>query len=147
TTLSYAWDLSGQDYGSSTYRDFVHIYVPLGSNLQAQSGWQPRGTNQAFGHEVWTGFFTLTFGRTQVITLNWTVPGAAQKDTHGVWHYQDLVQKQAGDTWILKLQVTLPGCAVSSTVSGGLVAKTKQSAAYGGSLSENRSFGVEYSCA
>ncbi len=146
TTLSYAWNIPGQDYGSSLYRDYVHIYVPPGSSLQAQNGWQSRGTGQVFGREVWMGFFTLTAGQTQVITLDWVIPAAAQKDASGVWHYHDLIQKQAGDTWIFDLQVALPACAVIDKTSGGLVTRAKQLATFSGSLSEDKSFGVDYIC-
>lgn len=146
TTLSYAWNIPGQDYGSPTYQDYVRVYVPPGSTLQTQQGWQPRGTNQAFGRDVWIGFFTLTFGQTRVITLNWTTPGAAQKDAQGVWHYRDLVQKQAGDTWALKLQVTLPSCAANTHVAGGLTVKGGQPAVFSGSLSEDKHFEVDYTC-
>lgn len=147
TTLSYAWTLQGQhqNYGLSTYTDYVHVYVPTGSTLQSQNGWQPQGVSQAFRRDVWTGYFTLQFGQTQVIQLDWTTPKAAKLDAQG-WHYQDLIQKQAGDTWALNLQVTLPSCAANSHTSGGLITKAGQPAQFSGPLSEDKNFGIDYRC-
>lgn len=145
TTLSYAWVLKGQNYGLSTYRDYMHIYVPPGSVLQAQNGWQARGTSQAFGREVWMGYFTLTFGQTRVITFTWTVPSAAKLDTQG-WHYRYLIQKQAGDQWNLNLQVILPTCATAIHTSSNLLAKNGHSPVSSGPLNEDKSFGIDYIC-
>lgn len=145
TTLSYAWVLPGQDYGSPVYEDVVHVYVPSGSTLQAQSGWNALGESQAFGQKVWMSDFTLVAGQTRVITLTWTTPKAAQLDAQG-WHYDDLLQKQAGDQWNINLQVTLPGCAVVKNLSGGLVVKRDQSPHFSGLLSEDKKFSVDYTC-
>ena len=145
TTLSYAWLENGQNYGSPLYRDYVHVYVPPGSILHTQDGWEPQGTSQAFGREVWAGLFTLSYGQTHVITLVWTVHGAAQKGVHG-WHYQYLMQKQAGDQWVVNLQVTLPACAVINSTLGGLASKAKQTAALSLSLSEDLNLGIDYKC-
>lgn len=145
TTLSYAWVLKGQNYGSSIYRDYVHVYVPPGSTLQTQNGWQSQGTGQAFGREVWMNYFTLTFGQTQVVTLIWVTPKAAQLDAQG-WHYHYLLQKQAGDQWTLSLQVRLPTCTATVHTSGGLVAKGSPFAAFSGALSSDKSFDIDYRC-
>ena len=80
-----------------------------------------------------------------MITLNWTTPRAAKLDAQG-WHYQDLIQKQAGDKWMLNLQVTLPTCAAITYTSGGLVASGKQTATFSKPLSEDMAFGVNYQC-
>lgn len=145
TTLSYAWLENGQNYGSPLYRDYVRVYVPPGSILHTQDGWEPQGTSQAFGREVWAGLFTLSYGQTHVITLVWTVHGAAQKGVHG-WHYQYLIQKQAGDQWVVNLQVTLPACAVINSTLGGLASKAKQTAVLSQSLSEDLNLGIDYKC-
>src|SRR5207247_306150 len=36
TTLTYDWKMNGSVYGSSLYRDYLRIYVPPGSVLQAK---------------------------------------------------------------------------------------------------------------
>src|SRR5260370_25935174 len=89
-TLRYAWVLPGQNYGSSLYQDYLRVYAPPGSKLQVQDGWESRGTSQAFGREVWAGFFTLSSGQTRTIALVWIVPGAAD-DGPGGWGYPDMV--------------------------------------------------------
>lgn len=145
TTLSYAWSVNGTNYGSPIYRDYVRVYVPPGSSLHMQNGWEPREAVQAFGREVWAGLFTLSFGQTRVITLIWSVHGAAQKDAYG-WHYQYLLQKQAGDQWMLDLQVTLPECAVIANNPGGLVSRARNTATLTRILSEDLSPGIDYHC-
>jgi hypothetical protein len=144
-TLSYAWTIAGQNYGSSVYRDYVHIYVPPGSTLLMQDGWQPRGLSNAFHREVWMGFFTLSYGQTHKMTLIWKVPSAASKDQSG-WHYQYLVQKQAGILWALNLQVVLPTCATIANKWGGLRSNGRQETVLTQSLTEDMNLGVNYAC-
>ncbi len=145
TIIRYAWVRNGQVYGSDLYRDYVRIYVPLGSMLQKQDGWQLRGTSKAFGHEVWAGFFTLSYGQARTITLVWMVPTAATKDAKG-WHYQYLLQRQAGTQWQLHLQMALPSCAAMIGKSGGLVSSNRQVATLTQSLKEDMSLGLDYAC-
>jgi len=145
TTISYAWVVKGQNYGNPLYRDYMRVYVPPGSMLQMQNGWEPRGTSQAFGNEVWAGFFALTFGQTRTITLIWTVPGAAKKDAKG-WHYQYLIQRQAGAQWKLDLQVILPSCAMVNNKWDGLVPNNSRAGLLNQSLNEDMSLGVNYAC-
>src|SRR5258706_4329136 len=52
TTIRYAWVTNGPVYGYPLYRDYVRVYIPPGSLLQKQDGWQPRGTSKAFGREA-----------------------------------------------------------------------------------------------
>jgi len=110
-----------------------------------QNGWQPRGTTQAFGHAVWAGFFTLTYGQTRTITLEWTVPHAASKDSQG-WSYGYLLQKQAGAQWKFSLRVALPACATISNRWGGLVSSSGQTVSFSHSLNEDTALGVRYRC-
>lgn len=147
TTLTYAWTTQGNVYGSSLYQDYLRVYVPPGSILHVQNGWQPRGTSTAFGHEVWAGSFTLVYGQTRTITFTWTVPGAAKKTSQG-WQYQDLVQRQAGTLWNLHLQVTLPSCATKVDMQGGLVPSISsgQVAILSSDLGENTNVGITYTC-
>jgi hypothetical protein len=144
-TLRYAWIIAGQNYGNPLYRDFVHVYVPPGSTLLMQDGWQPRGTNNAFNREVWMGFFELSYGQTHTITLEWKVPAAARKDQSG-WHYQYVIQRQAGILWKLKLQVSLSPCVAMTNKWRGLVAKEKQEAVLSQTLTQDLNVGVDYTC-
>lgn len=146
TTLSYAWSIAGKLYGSPLYRDYVRVYVPPGSILNTQDGWQPRGTSTAFGREVWAGFFTLSYGQADTITLTWTVPGVARKDANG-WHYSDALQRQAGSPlWKLDLQVTLPPCAVINNKEGGLVSTGRQRATLNQLLYKDINVRLDYAC-
>jgi len=119
--------------------------VPPGSILHTQAGWEPRGTSKAFGRAVWAGFFTLNYGQTKTITLNWTVPKAASKDVHG-WHYQYLLQRQAGTQWTINLHMTLPSCAVVTHTSGELAYHNKLLTIPIHSLSEDTNMGIDYTC-
>jgi len=143
--IRYAWIREGPVYGSSVYRDYVRIYVPLGSMLQEQNGWQPRGTSEAFDREVWAGYFTLSYGQSRTITLVWTVPTAATRDAKG-WHYQYLLQRQAGSQWQLHLQMMLPPCAAMMHRSGGLLSNNKQTATLTQPLTVDMSVGIDYTC-
>jgi Protein of unknown function (DUF4012) len=144
-TLHYAWTTPGQNYGSPLYRDYVRVYAPPGSVLQTQDGWQTHRTSEAFGHEVWAGFFTLTYGQTNTITLTWQVPHAATRDAHG-WHYQEMVQRQASVAWTVHTRITLPSCATLTGTSGGLKSVGKQTAMLNQSLTENILSTINYTC-
>jgi len=144
-TLSYAWTIPGRNYGSALYRDYVRMYVPSNSILQAQAGWEPRGTGKAFGREVWSGIFTLSYGQTHTITLRWNVPGAASRAQSG-WHYQYLIQRQAGALWKLHLQVTLPSCSDVTNKRGGLISHTSQDERLTQTLAQDLNVGVDYAC-
>ena len=146
TSIRYAWLKNGDVLGSPLYSDYVRIYVPPGSSLQEQQGWQPRGTSEAFDHEVWAGSFTLSYGQTRTVTLTWTEKGVAKKDAAG-WHYQYLVQRQASADWMLNVQVTLPSCVVVRThTSGGLISHNGQITTLTRSLTGDMNLGVDYSC-
>ena len=145
TVLRYAWVGSGRVFGSPLYSDYVRIYVPPGSTLRTQQGWQSFNTSEAFGREVWAGSFTLSQGNTHTITLIWTEKGVAKKNAAG-WHYHYLVQRQAGVTWALNLQVTLPACAVKTATSGGLIAHNGQTMTLTKSIIEDTNLGIDYSC-
>lgn len=145
TTISYAWVTNGPIYGASLYRDYVRLYVPASSILKMQSGWQPRGTSRAFGHEVWAGLFTFSYGQTGTITLIWIVPHAAMKDAGG-WHYLYSIQRQAGSHWMLHLQMMLPPCARITNKSGGLVTSQKKATSFTQPLNEDLNVGVDYAC-
>jgi Protein of unknown function (DUF4012) len=145
TTITYAWTLAGQNYGSNLYRDYVRLYVPPGSTLSQQDGWQPPDTSTAFGSQVWAGYFTLVYGQTRTITLVWTSYGVAKQDANG-WHYHYLLQRQAGAQRTLDLQVMLPSCAVVANKSGGLVSRGKQEETLTQSLTQDLNVGVDYAC-
>lgn len=145
TTLTYTWSGDGPVYGSGLYRDYVRVYVPPESVLQSQQGWQVRGTSTAFGREVWAGFFTLTYGQVQTITLTWVEKGTAKKTTTS-WHYQYLIQHQAGTQWQVNIQLMLPSCAKNMQTSGGLTAQNKQGADFVQILTQDTGLSVDYNC-
>lgn len=151
TTLTYAWIIPGQRYGWPTYRDYLRIYAPPGSTLDMQTGLAPSSypdlswESQAFSHRVWAGSFTLLYGQTHIITLVWHVPHAVTQDSSG-WHYQYLVQRQAGAQWTLHLLITLPSCAVMSNPWGGLVSETGQTARLAQPLNQDLKVGTDYVC-
>ena len=144
-TLSYAWTKSPDQYnGNPLYRDYIRVYTPPGSVLLQQEGWQSRGVSKAFGREVWAGFFTLSYKQTHTITLVWKVPAAASKDKS--WHYQYLIQRQAGAFWKLNLQVVLPSCATITNMHGGLISQFKQHERLMQTLNGDLNVGVDYAC-
>ncbi|MDQ2716373.1 MAG: DUF4012 domain-containing protein [Chloroflexota bacterium] len=144
-SIEYAWTSVGSVYGTGLYRDYVRVYVPPGSTLLSQNGWQPHGTSEAFGREVWAGFFTFSYGLTHTITLQWTVPHAAVRDGRG-WQYHYLVQRQAGVQWQLHLQVGLPACATALKTAGAAFTSSGQSVMLTTYLDEDLNLDVAYAC-
>ncbi len=144
-TLRYAWTIAGRNYGSSLYRDFVHVYVPPKSILLTQDGWQPRGASNAFNREVWMGYFELSYGQTRTVTLVWKVPAAASRGQSG-WRYQYVVQKQAGVLWKLNLQIMLPSCATAIVKRGGLISNYEHEAKLTHYLTGDLNVGADYTC-
>ena len=145
TTITYAWTLAGQNYGNQLYQDYVRIFVPTDSTLSQQDGWQALGTSYAFGSQVWAGFFTLVHGQTNTITLLWTTHNVAKNGTNG-WHYQYLLQRQAGAQRMMQLQVMLPSCATMTNKWGGLASHGMQEETLTQSLTQDLNVGVDFTC-
>ncbi len=145
TTITYAWTTKGLYYGSSLYQDFTRVYVPSGSVLQAQDGWEQRGVSNVFGHEVWAGSFTLSYGQTRTISFVWKTSKTAMKNTSN-WQYVDTVQKQAGTRWNFNLQVTLPSCAKINNMTHGMTNSGKENVLFSHNLSEDTNVTIDYFC-
>lgn len=145
TTITYAWTLTGQFYGNQVYQDYVRIYVPPESRLSTQNGWQPLGTSTAFGSQVWAGHFTLVHGQTLTITLLWSNHSVIRNGANG-WHYQYLLQRQAGAQRMMQLQMMLPSCATMTNKWGGLVPDGKQEESLTQSLTQDVHTGVDFTC-
>lgn len=143
--LTYSWKQKGNIYGSFLYKDYVRVYVPPGSVLLSQQGWRSAGTSAAFEREVWAGSFTLVYGQSVTITLNWRVPGAAKQVAHG-WQYGYLLQRQAGKVATISLQITLPHSAVLTGKSAGLKSSGPSTlvSAPGAALTSDLNINVEY---
>ena len=146
TTLRYYWGTYGDVYGALTYRDYIRVYMPPGSVVTQQQGWQPGGTSMIYGREMIAGLFTFQYSQTFVLHLTWMVPHAATKDAQG-WHYHYEMQRQAGTHWILNLAIHLPTCATSSSSTGGLTpAAYKTVVALNKPVNEDLFFGIDYRC-
>ena len=145
TTITYAWTLAGQNYGNQLYQDYVRIFVPTDSTLSKQSGWQPLSTSNAFGSQVWAGFFTLVHGQTNTITLLWTNHNVVKNGTNN-WLYQYLLQRQAGAQRMMQLQVMLPSCATMINKWGGLAPHGIQEETLTQSLTQDLNVGVDFTC-
>ncbi len=147
--LTYNWPLSIEslqnNYGGrpNLYLDHVNIYTPPGSRIQTQEGWVPQGTSQELSRQIQAGVFTLIHGDTGTISLTWTVPHAAIKDTHG-WHYRDLIQRQAGIVWHLDLQIIPPSCATQSSSLLGI--NNTHSLSLQQDITADTTMGVNYTC-
>ena len=143
-TIRYSWSQSGTVSGSPIYSDYARVYVPPDSVLHVQQGWQSQGTGEAFKHEVWAAAFNLSSGQTLTATLSWTEKGMVKKDATG-WHYQYLIQRQAGVTWAMKVAVTLPACASDMHTTGGFTAhgRTESLSQF---LYEDTNLAINYKC-
>lgn len=146
TTLSYSWMTAGNVYGPLIYRDYVRVYMPIGSVVKQQQGWLPAGTSTAYGREVIAGAIFFRFHQTHTLHFEWMVPHAAKKDAQGVWHYQYEMQRQAGTRWVLNLEVDVPSCATIKNTFGGLTADGKKAVALHKPVNEDVLLGADYSC-
>ncbi len=146
TTLRYYWGTYGDVYGALTYRDYIRVYLPPGSVVTQQQGWQPRGTSNIYGRKMIAGLFTFHYSQTFVLHLSWMVPHAAQRNAQG-WHYQYEMQRQAGTHWIMSLEINLPSCATIKSSTGGLTVVAKRElAARNKAVNEDLFFGEDYRC-
>ena len=145
TTLSYSWATAGDVYGSGLYRDYVRVYVPTSSSLLSQQGWQPEGSNIAFGRRVWTGFFTLVYGQTRTITLTWANHSVA-KDSSNQRQYHYLLQRQAGIQQIVVMQIVLPSCVLVVNKEHGLLSQSNNTEQFSGALTGDLNVGIDYTC-
>ena len=151
TTLAYSWPDTpaserNNQYGTSRiYRDYLRVYVPKGSALQSQSGWQPRGASQSFGAEVFAGISaSVRRQRHGDVAL---VSAKRGEPVHGTnWQYSYLMQRQAGVSWQTTVQVTLPSCAQPTGKPVGFTQTGAHTASATQAITQNTSFKLAYSC-
>ena len=149
-TLTYRWPVSSEssanDYGSTTfYKDYLRIYAPPQSTLQAQSGWAAQGSDTAFGRRVFIGILYLNYGSTVTISLTWTTPKAAVQNGK-TWQYSLLFQKQAGITWNATTQITPPSCASNIGQLSKLKAGANHAYIAQGYLYMDTTYALSYTC-
>ena len=94
-TLTYKHN-GGFDWRTTRYQSYTRIYVPLGSQLVSQSGFQEVATvSEDLGKSVIGGFIVVEPQETKVIKLVYKLPASiAQQIASG--HYNLLLQKQPG---------------------------------------------------
>lgn len=118
--IVFHWVRSAPVYGSSTYSDYIRVYVPSNSQLQSYTGFANFATSKAYGRTVWSGTFQLVYSQKVLLTLTYQVPHAVQ-DQHGQLHYAVLAQRQASDPLSrLALTVVLPNSGTLLEHSGNL---------------------------
>ncbi len=149
TVIQFTWTqagLTGRDfYGSTRYRGYLRVYVPPGSVLQSQEGWQPRDTGIASGNAFWGGFFFLDYPHTGSITLTWKAEGAAKKYGQS-WLYLYSIQRQAGAQENMDLQVSLPPCSTQVHTSTGMVNANRRQVYLAQPLQQNTNVSIGYTC-
>ena len=118
------------------YQDYLRIYVPAGSTrieLPSPSPlapWQVPVQSSAFNLRVVGGLLYLPIGYPAlVVSVSWTVPHAAVP-TSGGWFYQYIIQKQAGISRPVDVELTLPSCARIHGTPQGFTTPTAESAIY-----------------
>jgi hypothetical protein len=144
-TLQYTWTAQDRLPGQDFYHDYVQVFVPAGSELLSQQGWQARGSSTISGNTYWAGYLTLGYGSSTTVSLSWRVPHAAVQTVEG-WHYENLLQRQAGNSWQVNEQVTLPSCATIKKLTGELKAQGQHEAVLNMSLIEDNTTTINYNC-
>lgn len=149
TLITFTWTTPGLTsadfYGSTRYRDYVRVYVPPNSVLLAQAGWLPHDSGIDFGRKFWGGYSHIDYPQAGTITLTWRVAGAAQENAAG-WHYQYLIQHQAGAQQDMHLQVALASCATIADQPAAAVAGRKQLAYVAQALTQDTEMSINYTC-
>lgn len=84
--------------GWDDYADYIRIYVPLGSQVIAQSGWyQPWTPGNAYGKTELSGYVIVRRGQSRTITVSYVVPPNVWDPTGGK-SYVLRMQHQPGST-------------------------------------------------
>ena len=118
-------------------------YVPPDAALVSAQGWANLATLSEFGRKVFAGQTLAYCGKTTTISLTWKVPHAAAHDATG-WHYHLLFQKQAGITWPMTVQVSLPTCAAIQGTPQGFTSTSAHGVSVKEPLANDVQFAVDY---
>jgi hypothetical protein len=108
----HATDLT-QLYGADWYKTYVRVYVPAGATPGSATGFTTAASpgNQFAasdqpGAAMWAGSVIVPDGSPRTLTLTWSVPHAAARDSTGRTSYLMTYQRQAGSTQILDATVS-----------------------------------------
>jgi hypothetical protein len=113
------------------YYAYSRVFTPPGATLISQTGLQTFGQSEAstdtFNRKVFGGYAEAysVLGLTSKFGLSWKTPGVVSHDSAG-YHYQLLLQRQAGIVWPLTLTIALPACAkiIGTPQTSGLTTPT-----------------------
>jgi hypothetical protein len=152
TVVTYDWPNDPgtitNNYGhikDSNYQ-YQRVYVSPNAQLKKRTGSDLQNPTFAFNRQVWPSFVHIYYGRVTTLTFDYTTPGAATQDATG-WHYNYLLQKQAGVLFNYDLSVTLPSCAnVTSSSPTGMFTPADKGLAAKGSLSTDLKMAINYTC-
>lgn len=149
TQIEFQWTtpmLKAQNlYGSTRYRDYLRVYIPARSILLTQSGWSNDASGHAFGNAFWSGYASIDYPQTKIIRLTWRVEHVATLYAQH-WHYQELLQHQAGAQQNIDLHVTLQTCGTLVT-SPAMVQENNQKSFYiVESLTQDKVLNINYKC-
>lgn len=149
-TLSWNWPNTPESAaniyaaGSTTYQDYVRIYIPPGSMITSQTGWIAKGTGAAFGRSYVAGLFVLPFGHQGSMMLTWTTPHVTTQQASNQ-RYDLFVQKQAGLAWRMQTVVNLPVCGTQIAVPAHF-ALTDHQAQSSQTITQDTKFSFSYRC-
>jgi hypothetical protein len=131
-TLTYTHPIDAEDtgcdltprYGDSyadliarCYFNYVRVYAPAGSQLIEATGVDPDSVGTQRGErrsQVFTGYFILPPGESNVVTFTYTLPPSLTRDGYSL-----LVQRQSG-TQPLPISVTVDSVTQSAFVDGAI---------------------------
>ena len=136
------------------YQDWLRVYIPSDSNpkdIVAPGNLDTLGSStptvtSSFGMTVIQGEVLLYLGTRMSFSYTWTVPHAAIQTGGGGWLYQYTIEKQAGITWPVNVELTLPSCAHIHGTLQGFTSPTAQTAVYKEQLATDTNLSLQYSC-
>jgi hypothetical protein len=129
---------------NTRYHSYSRVYLPPSAVIKSQSGWVNPGSETAFGRKELHGTTLVNFDQTPfTVSLAWTVPKAATHDASG-WHYNLLWEKQAGITWQVHVQLSLPSCSKITGTPQGFTNTSAHGASVNETLENDVQFALDY---
>jgi hypothetical protein len=150
--FTYKWPYDPQSLvydfaagNNSRYHSYSRLYLPPSAVVTGQSGWVDAGTSKAtaFGRKELHGTTYVYYNNSLTVSFDYTVPHAAIHDASG-WHYDLRWQKQAGITWQMDVQLTLPSCATLAVKPTGFTTVNGRGMSVKEPLANDVQFAVDY---
>jgi hypothetical protein len=132
------------------YQDYIRLYIPsdasiisLPRSLGVSGG--AKTVDAEFGLKVIQGLVSEPIGTAVSLDFAWLVPHAATR-TASKWVYQFSLEKQAGITRPMHVQLNLPTCSRVPGSTQGFMHASRDTFVAGSPLANDVTLSVQYTC-